>query len=81
MLLEPDVLRADQSGSFLIFEPELDDRPDPNVFQSFFGFLQKHLTLINSIPGQEEWNQWHAQYSKELLVSFAFYLFSFFPAF
>jgi len=69
LLLEPDVLRADQSGSFPSFEPEPEDRPDASVFESFFGFLQKHLQIISTLPGQEEWNKWHLQYSKELLQS------------
>jgi hypothetical protein len=66
--LEPDVLRADQSGSYPSFESEPDDRPDASVYDTFFRFLQSHLGSVNQAPNQEEWNAWHIQYSKEVKV-------------
>merc|ERR1711862_100134 len=59
MGLEPDVLRADQSGFFPVFDNE---DPSEKDFSQFYSRLQYHISKVYSTSefkqAEEKWKEW-----------------------
>ena len=59
LLLEPDVLRADQSGFFPVFDNE---DPSEKDFSQFYSRLQYHISKVYSTSefkqAEEKWKEW-----------------------